>query len=106
MTGYATSTTRLRQRESERTPGFSSSGPIGDPPRPNEDQADIDAILTATQAREHRVFAGRLDRHRLGFGERAVVAALHVADGDFRDGDAIDAWAERIAADMIVAASA
>ncbi len=69
-------------------------------------QVDIDGILTATQAREHRVFAGRLNRHRLGFGEGAVVAALHVADGDFRDWDAIDAWAGRIAADMIVTASA
>lgn len=44
-----------------------SSGPIGDPPRPDEDPVDVRAIVTSTRARGHRVFAGRLDRHRLGF---------------------------------------
>lgn len=77
-----------------------SIGPIGDPPKPAEDPADIGDILNATHAREHRLFAGRLDRHRLGFGEKAVVMALRVADGDFRDWNAIDAWSTQIAAEL------
>src|SRR5215218_9224350 len=35
-----------------------SSGPIGDPPKPEEDPVDVAEILATTRAREHRVFAG------------------------------------------------
>jgi menaquinone-dependent protoporphyrinogen oxidase len=77
-----------------------SSGPIGDPPKPDEEPVEISDIVKSTHARGHRVFAGRLDRHRLGFGEKAVVVALRVADGDFRDWDAIDAWGTQIAAEV------
>ena len=77
-----------------------SSGPIGDPPKPDEDPVDVRGIVAATNARGHRLFAGRLDRHRLGFAERAVVLALRVPDGDFRDWDAIDDWARQIAAEL------
>jgi menaquinone-dependent protoporphyrinogen oxidase len=77
-----------------------SSGPIGDPPKPDADPVDVSGIVTATGARGHRVFAGRLDRHRLGFAEKAMVLALRVADGDFRDWDAIDGWARQIADEL------
>jgi menaquinone-dependent protoporphyrinogen oxidase len=77
-----------------------SSGPIGDPPKPHEEPVDARDAFKATNARGHRVFAGRLDRHRLGFGEKAVVLALRVADGDFRDWDAIDAWSAQIAEEL------
>jgi menaquinone-dependent protoporphyrinogen oxidase len=82
-----------------------SSGPIGDPPKPDEEPAEVSDIAKATHARGHRLFAGRLDRHRLGFGEKAVVAALRVADGDFRDRDAIDAWGAQIAGELSEAAA-
>ena len=39
-----------------------SSGPIGDPPKPDEDPADVAEILAATGARGHRLFAGKLIR--------------------------------------------
>ncbi|GID93898.1 flavodoxin domain-containing protein [Amorphoplanes digitatis] len=77
-----------------------SVGPIGDPPKPDEDPAEVGDIVRVTHARGHRLFAGRLDRHRLGLGEKAVVMALRVADGDFRDFDALDAWGTQIAADL------
>ena len=77
-----------------------SVGPIGDPPKPDEEPAEVGDIVRATHARGHRLFAGRLDRHRLGFGEKAVVMALRVADGDFRDWDAVDAWGTQIAAEL------
>ncbi len=77
-----------------------SSGPIGDPPKPEEEPAEVSDIVKNVHARGHRVFAGRLDRHRLGFAEKAMVSALRVKDGDFRDWDAIETWAEQIAAEL------
>jgi menaquinone-dependent protoporphyrinogen oxidase len=75
-----------------------SSGPIGDPPRPGAQEAvHVDDLVEATSARDHHLFAGRLDRHRLGFGERAVVFAFRAEDGDFRDWDDIAEWASGIA---------
>jgi menaquinone-dependent protoporphyrinogen oxidase len=81
-----------------------SSGPIGDPPKPDEEPDEVSDVVRTTHARGHRLFAGRLDRHRLGVGERAVVMALRVADGDFRDWDAIDAWGALIAGELSRAA--
>jgi menaquinone-dependent protoporphyrinogen oxidase len=77
-----------------------SSGPIGDLAKPDEEPAEVGGIAEATHARGHRLFAGRLDRHRLGFGEKAVVMALRVTDGDFRDWDAIDTWGAQIAGEL------
>ncbi len=74
-----------------------SSGPIGDPPKPDEDPVDVDALMEATAAAGHVIFSGRLDKGRLGFGERAIVAAFHAPEGDFRDWEVIEAWAEAIA---------
>jgi menaquinone-dependent protoporphyrinogen oxidase len=46
-----------------------SSGTIGDQPKPDEDSVDVAAILAATKARDHRLFAGRLIRKQLHFAE-------------------------------------
>ncbi len=73
-----------------------SSGPVGDPPKPEEDPIEAAPMLEATGARDHRVFAGRLDRSLLGFGEKAIVVALRAPEGDFRDWDAIHEWADDI----------
>lgn len=77
-----------------------SSGPIGDPPKPDEDPVDVVELLEKTRARGHRVFAGKLDREKLGFGERALVRALRAPDGDFRDWDEIRAWTDEIADEL------
>jgi menaquinone-dependent protoporphyrinogen oxidase len=74
-----------------------SSGPIGDPPKPDEDPVDIAEVMQVTAAREHRLFAGKIDKSKLSFGEKAIVVALRVPEGDFRDWDEIDAWAADIA---------
>lgn len=75
-----------------------SSGPIGEPPRPDTGKAvDVADLMETTGARAHRLFAGRLDRQQLGFGERAVMVAFRAEDGDFRDWDAIADWAREIA---------
>jgi menaquinone-dependent protoporphyrinogen oxidase len=52
-----------------------SSGPIGDPPKPEEDPVDVAEIVAATKAREHRMFVGKLDKRQLGFGEKAIVGS-------------------------------
>jgi menaquinone-dependent protoporphyrinogen oxidase len=77
-----------------------SVGPIGDPPKPDEEPAELGDLVRATHARGHRLFAGRMDRHRLSLGEKAVAMALRVPDGDFRDWDALDAWGTQIAAEL------
>jgi menaquinone-dependent protoporphyrinogen oxidase len=74
-----------------------SSGPVGDPPKPEEDPVDVAEVVAATGAREHRVFAGKLVRKQLTFPERAIVSALRVPEGDFRDWAAISGWAASIA---------
>ncbi len=74
-----------------------SSGPVGDPLKPAEDPSDVVTLMETTGARGHRVFGGRLIRTDLGFAERAVVRALRVPEGDFRDWDALAEWAADIA---------
>jgi len=74
-----------------------SSGPIGDPPMPAEPPVDIAEVFECTAAREHKIFAGRLDRAKLSFVERAIAAALRAPQGDFRNWDAILGWADDIA---------
>ncbi|MBN2113608.1 MAG: flavodoxin domain-containing protein [Acidimicrobiia bacterium] len=74
-----------------------SSGPVGDPPKPEEDPVDVAQITTIVGSRGHRVFAGRLDKSRLSLAERAIVRSLKVPEGDWRNWDEIAAWAGEIA---------
>lgn len=74
-----------------------SSGPVGEPPKPEEDPVDAAPMVEACAAREHVVFAGKIDRKRLGFGEKAIVLALRAPEGDFRDWNAVRVWAAGIA---------
>lgn len=79
-----------------------SSGPLGDPPKPVTEAADVADLIEATHAREHRIFAGSLDKHELGIAERAMVAAVRAPEGDFRPWDEIDTWAGAIVAELAV----
>ena len=76
-----------------------SSGPLGPPDvlKPEGDPVDVADLMDVSQAVEHRVFAGRLDRKLLSFGEKAVVVAVRAPEGDFRDWEAIDGFADEIA---------
>jgi menaquinone-dependent protoporphyrinogen oxidase len=74
-----------------------SSGPVGDPPKPEEDPVDVADLVDLTNAREHRVLAGKLVRKQLSFPERAIVSALRVPEGDFRDWTEIRQWAAGVA---------
>lgn len=76
-----------------------SSGPLGaEDPQPRGDPQRIGDLIEAAGPREHRVFVGRLDRQALGFGERLVVKVVRAPEGDFRDWQAIRAWARAIGA--------
>ena len=79
-----------------------SSGPLGPPDHliPEGESADVPLLVDRVRAREHRVFAGRLERASLGFAERAAVKAVHAPEGDCRDWDAIDAFAGEIASEL------
>jgi menaquinone-dependent protoporphyrinogen oxidase len=83
-----------------------SSGPIGAPPFPPDEPHDVAALLRLTGARGHAVFPGRLDKALLSFGERAMVTAMRAPVGDFRDWDAVAAWADGIAAELVAAGRA
>ncbi len=74
-----------------------SSGPVGDPPKPEEDPVDVAEIAQATKARGHRVFPGKIVKKHLSFPEKAIVLALRVQEGDFRNWAEIRGWASEIA---------
>jgi menaquinone-dependent protoporphyrinogen oxidase len=81
-----------------------SSGPLGeDDPTPHGEPEGVPPLVAATHARDHRVFVGKLDPHELGLGEKLIAKAVHAPAGDFRDWDAIRAWAREIAAALAAA---
>lgn len=74
-----------------------SSGPIGDPPKPELEPADMAAARERLHPVNSAIFAGRLDRDDLGFAEKAIVAVVHAPDGDFREWSSVSEWASKIA---------
>jgi menaquinone-dependent protoporphyrinogen oxidase len=80
---------------------FASGSIMGDPPvgdDPNAmSAAAIERLLETTQARELKLFAGKLDLSKLGFAEKASVRMARANEGDYRDWQAIDDWAAAIA---------
>ncbi len=78
-----------------------SSGPLGALPAPDPSEAvDVSHLIDATGARRHELFTGRLDKRVLGFAERAIVAAVHAPEGDFRDFHAVRSFARGIAREL------
>lgn len=75
-----------------------SSGPLGE--QASQQQADplhLDELMRATNAREHHVFVGKLDKASTNVGERLVIKMVHAPYGDFRDWEDIRDWARAIA---------
>ena len=78
-----------------------SSGPLGEDVEDEEPQPrQLPELEAALSPRDHQVFFGALDRSKLGFAERMIVKAVKAPDGDYRDWDAIAAWADEIAASL------
>jgi len=85
---------RLRERDV----WLLSSGPIGNPPKPDEIPPDAIVIQDRIDALDHQVFEGRLDRSSLGLGEKLIVSAARAEPGDYRPWDDVLEWARWIAA--------
>ena len=83
---------------------FASGSIVGAPPVADDPDAVrpglVEGLVEATRAREHKLFAGRLDTSELGFLERAAVRGAHASEGDHRDWDEIEQWATAIAAQL------
>jgi menaquinone-dependent protoporphyrinogen oxidase len=77
-----------------------SSGPVGEPARPLGAVTDAARAARATRARDHRVFAGRLDLAALSLSERLAARRLHAGDGDYRDWYQIHCWATDLASQI------
>lgn len=78
-----------------------SSGPLGDPPRPLDDLAEVEAPGAGVGSPRHHAFGGRLDPSDLRWTERLAVRAVRAPTGDVRDHDAIRAWAREVAAGLV-----
>jgi menaquinone-dependent protoporphyrinogen oxidase len=83
---------------------FGSGSVVGDPPAdedPNALRAGLaEKLVEMTHAREHKLFAGKLDTSTLGLLEKAAVRGAHASEGDHRDWQAIDDWANSIADEL------
>ena len=83
---------------------FASGSIVGDPPRSDDPDALraglAEKLVAKTGAREHKLFAGRVDMSRLGMLEKAAVRGAHATEGDYRDWGEIDEWAVGIARDL------
>ncbi len=92
---------RERPGLASRATWLFSSGPIGDPLKPEEVPVDVAPMVELIAPRDHRIFPGRIDKRLLGFAERAIVAALHVPEGDYRNWDEIREWSRSIAVALV-----
>jgi menaquinone-dependent protoporphyrinogen oxidase len=74
-----------------------SSGPLGHHVEDEEEQPrQLEEIREWIAPRDHRTFFGKLDLSALSYGERMIAKAVKAPEGDFRDWEAIDAWADGI----------
>lgn len=86
----------------ERPVWLFSSGPTGegDPVELMEGwdfPEDLKPVAERIQPRDITFFHGVLDEDALGLGEKLVVKAIRAPMGDYRNWEAITAWAEEIA---------
>jgi menaquinone-dependent protoporphyrinogen oxidase len=89
-----------------------SSGPLGTEPtnaqgvdqRVAAEPKEIPEIEEAIHPRDHRVFYGALDPGKLGVRDRAIrtlpAGRALLPEGDFRDWQDIESWAQSIAHDL------
>jgi menaquinone-dependent protoporphyrinogen oxidase len=89
----------LAERLGERPLWLFSSGPTGEDAG-QTDGFDPAELLNQTGARSHTLLAGAIDERQLGFVERKLIHAIHAPTGDFRDWDAVDAFAAEIAGQL------
>ena len=96
---------RVHETRGSRPVWLFSSGPVGDPARRlvqqmGVDRAELERLLEASGAGEHRLFAGKLERARLNRRQRAALLVMRGMEGDFRDWKQIAAWAGHVADEL------
>jgi menaquinone-dependent protoporphyrinogen oxidase len=83
---------------------FGSGSITGDPPIGDDPNAIrpslVEKLVSSTHAREHKLFGGKLDSSELGLAERLPVRMARGREGDWRDWQAVDAWAAVIANEL------
>jgi menaquinone-dependent protoporphyrinogen oxidase len=84
----------------ERPVWLFSSGPLGEPAKPDSDPVDVEKLVALTGALGHHLFAGKLDKDELSWGEKAVVSAVRAPEGDWRDWADVSAFAREIASEL------
>lgn len=99
---------RCREGLCSRPVWLFSSGPIGKPSGKlaramGADPVDLPAMRAAARPRDHRMFAGKLDRTVLSPLQRAVLLLIRRLEGDFRDWSDIRQWADGIAGQLALA---
>jgi menaquinone-dependent protoporphyrinogen oxidase len=77
-----------------------SSGPVGEPPKPEGPPEGMTELLEPLGAREHVVFTGKLEKAHLRLGDKAIAMALGAPDGDFRDWNTVEEWAKAISREL------
>ena len=83
---------------SERPVWLFGVGPLGaENPQPAGDPEGASGLVARVGARAYVTLTGALDRSRLSFADRLITRLVKAPDGDFRDWQAIRAWAEGIA---------
>lgn len=72
---------------------------MNDVPKSSEqDGSRVGPLLTHVKCRELRTFPGRYKPSLLSLRERSIARLARVVEGDFRDWEAIDQWADEIVA--------
>jgi menaquinone-dependent protoporphyrinogen oxidase len=72
---------------------------------PGQPLDEAEQFAVDTGAHDHRRFDGRLDIDLLNFGEKALIRTIKPPIGDFRDFNAVKAWAQRVGADLMALAT-
>jgi menaquinone-dependent protoporphyrinogen oxidase len=83
---------------------FGSGSITGDPPVGDDPNAArpslVEKLVAKTHAREHKLFAGKLDSSTLSLAELLPVRVARGREGDWRDWQAVDDWAAGIAHEL------
>lgn len=77
-----------------------SVGMSGVPKRAPQDPRRIGPVATVNLFRNQKTFAGRYDPSRLSLRERSVARLAGAIEGDFRQWDEVNAWADSIAKEL------
>jgi menaquinone-dependent protoporphyrinogen oxidase len=93
---------RFAHELAQRPVWLFSSGPVGDPHRKlvqkmTADPLELPSVLAQTQAREHRILAGKLSGDDFGRAQRLSLLIFRGLQGDWRDWVEIERYASAIA---------